>query len=79
MGHVAPEAAVGGPIAMVEDGDQITIDAIERQITLDVAPEELERRRQPWSPPPGRELHGALLKYARLVGSASEGAVTTKI
>jgi dihydroxy-acid dehydratase len=79
VGHVAPEAAVGGPIALVEDGDRITIDAVKRLITLDIGPDELEQRHRRWSPRTGRALHGALLKYARLVGSASEGAVTTKI
>jgi dihydroxy-acid dehydratase len=79
VGHVAPEAAVGGPIALVEDGDRITIDAVERLITLDIGPDELEQRRRRWSPRTGSALRGALLKYAKLVGSASEGAVTTKI
>ncbi|RMF97339.1 MAG: dihydroxy-acid dehydratase [Gammaproteobacteria bacterium] len=78
VGHVTPEAAVGGPLALVEDGDRITIDAVERTITLDVDAGELERRRQAWSPPPPPAGPGVLSKYARLVRSASEGAVTTK-
>jgi len=79
VGHVTPEAVVGGPIALVEDGDAITIDAIERTIDLDVTNEELERRRANWSPPESGAGPGALRKYAALVSSASEGAVTTKV
>jgi len=77
VGHVTPEAAVGGPIALVRDGDTITIDAENRKINVDVSPEELEQRKAAWTPPepPGR---GLLAKYARQVQSASEGAVTDK-
>lgn len=75
VGHVTPEAAVGGPIAFVEDGDEITIDADKQQIDLAVHHDELQKRKAKWSPPvvPNR---GALAKYARTVKSASEGAVT---
>jgi dihydroxy-acid dehydratase len=77
VGHVTPEAAVGGPIALVEDGDRITIDAVARTMTLDVPAGALERRRRAWSPPAPKAGPGVLEKYARLVGSASRGAVTT--
>ncbi|HXG43830.1 MAG TPA: dihydroxy-acid dehydratase [Gemmatimonadales bacterium] len=76
VGHVAPEAAVGGTIALVEEGDAITIDAERRLLQLDVAPEELARRRAAWRPRPPRYTRGVLAKYARQVSSASLGAVT---
>lgn len=76
VGHVAPEAFVGGPIALVRDGDEIVIDAANRRLDLLVEAAELERRRATWSPPAPRYERGALAKYARLVGSASRGAVT---
>jgi len=78
VGHVTPEAALGGPIALIEDGDRITIDAEERTIDVDVPTEELERRRAAWKPSEKVETSGTLRKYAALVSSASEGAVTTK-
>ena len=76
VGHVAPEAASGGPIGLVEDGDRITIDVSKRRIDLDVDPAELSRRRTGWRAPEPRYKTGALAKYAKLVASASEGAVT---
>jgi dihydroxy-acid dehydratase len=76
VGHVAPEAAVGGPIALVEEGDQIMIDADRRLLQLEVTDEELERRRAAWVQPAPRYTRGVLAKYARLVSSASLGAVT---
>lgn len=76
VGHVAPEAFVGGPIALVREGDEIVIDAASRRLDLLVDAAELERRRGAWSPPAPRYERGALAKYARLVGSASRGAVT---
>jgi dihydroxy-acid dehydratase len=76
VGHVAPEAAVGGPIALVEEGDLITIDAERRLLEVDVCKDELVRRREAWSPPPPRYTAGVLHKYARQVSSASLGAVT---
>lgn len=76
VGHVAPEAFVGGPIALVQEGDEIVIDAANRRLDLLVDQAELERRRAAWSPPAPRYERGALAKYARLVGSASRGAVT---
>ncbi len=78
VGHVAPEAAAGGPIALIQDGDEIRIDAVERSITLAVSDAEMERRREQWKAPPPYAERGLLAKYARLVGSASEGAVTDK-
>ena len=76
VGHVAPEAAVGGTIAVVEEGDAITIDAEARTLHLHVDDEELARRRARWSPPAPRYRSGVLAKYARLVSSSSTGAVT---
>jgi dihydroxy-acid dehydratase len=76
VGHVAPEAAVGGPIALLEEGDLITIDADERLLAADVCKEELARRQASWTPPAPRYRAGVLLKYARQVSSASLGAVT---
>jgi dihydroxy-acid dehydratase len=76
VGHVAPEAAVGGPIALVQEGDAITIDADRRLLAVDFSDQELARRRSRWSPPPPRYTAGVLYKYARLVSSASLGAVT---
>jgi dihydroxy-acid dehydratase len=76
VGHVAPEAAVGGPIALVEDGDRITIDAESRRIDLEIDDAELARRRQAWSRPPSDVQGGLLAKYRAQVTSASEGAVT---
>jgi dihydroxy-acid dehydratase len=76
VGHVAPEAAVGGPIGLVEDGDQIVLDAHEGRLDVVVAPVELERRREQWKPPIPRYATGVLAKYARLVVGAERGAVT---
>ncbi|MEX2459658.1 MAG: dihydroxy-acid dehydratase [Actinomycetota bacterium] len=75
IGHVAPEAAVGGPIALVQKGDTISLDVDARRIDLEVADEELDRRRAGWKAPEPRYAHGALAKYARLVSTASRGAV----
>jgi dihydroxy-acid dehydratase len=76
VGHVAPEAAVGGAIALVQEGDTITIDAPARSLHLHVPDEELERRRAAWQPPKPRYTTGVLAKYAKLVSSSSLGAVT---
>ncbi len=75
IGHVAPEAAVGGPIAFVRDGDEVEIDLVERRLELKVDPAELERRQRAWQPPPPPRGTGFLAKYASLVGSASSGAI----
>jgi dihydroxy-acid dehydratase len=76
VGHVTPEAAVGGPIALIETGDKIIIDAQGKTIDLLISPAEFERRRKAWQPQPARAVRGLLAKYARLVSSASMGAVT---
>lgn len=75
IGHVAPEAPVGGPIALVQDGDTIVIDVEERRLDLEVTNAELAERRSRWSPPPPRFTHGVFARYAALVSSASEGAI----
>ncbi|KIL96038.1 hypothetical protein FAVG1_00777 [Fusarium avenaceum] len=76
VGHVVPEAMVGGPIALVKDGDMMTIDAIRNRIDVDITDEEMERRRSEWKAPEPRVKRGVLAKYAKLVGDASHGAVT---
>ena len=75
---MTPEAFEGGPIALVEDGDRITVDAEQREITLHVEPAELEARRSRWQAPAPYATRGVLAKYAHVVSSASEGAVTDK-
>ncbi|MBW3662341.1 MAG: dihydroxy-acid dehydratase [Actinobacteria bacterium] len=77
IGHIAPEAPDGGPIGLVEDGDRIIIDVPERRIDLDVADDELAQRRDRFTPMEPRYTRGVLAKYARTVGSASEGATTS--
>jgi dihydroxy-acid dehydratase len=76
IGHVGPEAAVGGPIALVEDGDIITIDAGKGTIEVAVSAEEFERRRRNWQPRDSAFGSGAIWKYAQLVGPARYGALT---
>ncbi len=76
VGHIAPEAAVGGPIGLLRNGDRITIDALKRQIEVDLPASELRRRRAAWKPR-RPAVRGVLAKYAQLVSSASTGAVTT--
>ncbi|MFI4889617.1 MAG: dihydroxy-acid dehydratase [Steroidobacterales bacterium] len=76
VGHVAPEAAVGGPIALLRNGDEITIDAERREISVRLSAAELRRRRNAWQPPRPYARRGALAKYARSVSSATLGAVT---
>jgi dihydroxy-acid dehydratase len=76
VGHVTPEAAVGGPIAALEDGDRIVIDAAAKTIDVLLEPDVLDRRLRAWTPPPQKAARGLLAKYARLVSSASAGAVT---
>ena len=75
-GHIAPEAVHGGPIAAVREGDTITIDVDNRRIDLDVPDEEIETRLADYEPPPPDDTRGVLAKYAALVSSASEGAIT---
>ena len=76
VGHVAPEAFVGGPIALVKEGDAITIDAGKRLLQVNVPAKELARRRKKWKQPKPRYTHGVMTKYAKLVSTASKGAVT---
>ena len=78
IGHVTPEAHLGGPIALVQDGDKITVDAESAEITLHVDDTELATRRAAWTAPAPYATRGTLAKYAKLVSSASEGAVTDK-
>jgi dihydroxy-acid dehydratase len=77
VGHVAPEAFRGGPIAFVRDGDPVAIDVEARELRLEIPDEELEARRAGWQPPAPRHLTGVYAKYVSLVSSASEGAVTS--
>ncbi len=76
VGHVSPEAFDGGPLALVEDGDPITIDAEADTIDVHISDEEMMRRRAAWQQPEPRYRKGVLAKYAKLVSSASTGAVT---
>jgi len=76
VGHVTPEAAVGGLIGLLVNGDPITIDAENNQLTLDLDSKEIDKRKQAWTPPEPKEKRGVLAKYAKLVSSASLGAVT---
>jgi dihydroxy-acid dehydratase len=78
VGHVSPEAVRGGPLAVVEEGDTITIDVPARSVHLHVDPDEIERRLAAWTPPPLRFETGVLARYASLVGSASDGAVLAR-
>jgi dihydroxy-acid dehydratase len=76
VGHIAPEAAVGGPIALIEEGDMISVDIAKRSLTLEVPESELAARRSRWTPPKPHYERGVMAKYAKLVKPASEGAVT---
>ena len=76
VGHITPEAYVGGPLAVVEDGDRITIDAVQRELTLEISASDMNKRLKAWNAPPPRYTRGVLAKYARQVSSASLGAVT---
>ena len=76
VGHVAPEAYVGGPIALIEEGDSITIDAHKRLIQLNVPEKTLAGRRKKWKQPPPKYKQGVMAKYTALVSTASRGAVT---
>jgi dihydroxy-acid dehydratase len=77
VGHIAPEAATGGPIALVQDGDRLLIDPARHTIDLDVPADEIARRRAAWRAPAARYQSGVFAKYARLVSSASDGAITS--
>jgi dihydroxy-acid dehydratase len=75
-GHVAPEAAVGGPIAILRDGDTIVFDIAKRRLDVELSDAEIAERLKGWTPPAPRYTIGVMAKYARLVSSASQGAVT---
>ncbi len=75
IGHVAPEAAVGGPIGLLRDGDIISIDVTKRSLNVELTKAELASRRRAWKPPPPRYTHGVFAKYAQLVTSSAMGAV----
>ncbi len=77
VGHIAPEAAVGGPIAAVEEGDIISLDIKKRTIDLDIPQNVLQDRLRKWSTPEPKYRSGVFAKYVALVGSASQGALTT--
>ena len=77
VGHVAPEAALGGNLAFVKDGDPIVLDVENRRLDLDIPDDELEKRKQGWSAPAPRYITGVFAKYAKSVSSASEGAITS--
>lgn len=79
VGHITPEAHVGGPLAIVQDGDSITIDAGNRQLSLDISDQEIANRLASWKKPAPAYTRGVLAKYAKLVNSASEGAVTDSL
>jgi len=76
IGHITPEAQDGGLLAIVENGDSITIDILNRKIDLDVPEDEIKKRQANWTPPEPRYTRGVLAKYAKAVSSASLGAVT---
>ena len=76
IGHITPEAQEGGPLALVENGDRVTIDAKTRRIDVDVSDEELARRREAWTAPPLKHTRGTLGRYISTVRSASMGCVT---
>ena len=76
VGHITPEAYTGGPLALVRNGDSITIDAEKRQLNLEVPLAELRKRKKSWKAPKPRYTRGVLAKYASAVTSASSGAVT---
>jgi dihydroxy-acid dehydratase len=77
VGHVAPEAALGGPIAAIHEGDRILIDAQKRKLEVEISDAEISRRMSQWKPPAGHYKTGVFAKYAALVSSAAEGAITT--
>jgi len=79
VGHISPEAAVGGPIGLVRSGDTVVIDAVKRELRIELSAAELRRRRKAWKPARPYATGGALAKYAQLVSSASRGAVTVPI
>jgi dihydroxy-acid dehydratase len=79
VGHIDPEAMVGGPISLVKDNDEIVIDITKRNIDLNVSKSELNKRKKKWKPIKPHYTRGALAKYASLVSSASQGAITVPL
>ena len=77
IGHIAPEAALGGPIALIQNGDIISLDAETRELSVDVSDEDMAERARSWKAPLPNYTTGVMAKYAKLVSSASLGAVTT--
>ena len=77
IGHVAPEAAVGGPIGLIQDGDIVVMDVEKRILNVEIDDKEMNKRKQAWNPIPSKYSRGVLAKYAKLVSSASKGAVTS--
>jgi dihydroxy-acid dehydratase len=77
VGHVSPEAALGGPIAAIREGDKITIDTKTRKLDLEISDAEISRRLSEWKPPQPRYKTGVFAKYAALVRSDAEGAITS--
>jgi dihydroxy-acid dehydratase len=77
VGHVSPEAARGGPLAALQDGDVVVVDVEARELRAEISADELAARLHDWSPPPPRYTQGVFAKYAALVSSASQGAVTS--
>ena len=75
IGHISPEAQVGGPIAIVQEGDEIVMDIPARKLELNISAEEMKARLATWKAPEPKEAEGYLARYAKAVGSASEGAV----
>jgi dihydroxy-acid dehydratase len=75
VGHISPEAAEGGPIAVLKDGDNVTIDIVKRRLDVDVSEKELKSRLSKWVPPKEKYPSGALHRYSKMVTSASTGAV----
>jgi dihydroxy-acid dehydratase len=75
IGHISPEAADGGPIALVQEGDRIVIDIPAKRLTLDLSEEELEQRRRKWTPPEAKIKEGYAYRYSKLVSSGAKGAV----
>lgn len=75
VGHISPEAASGGPIAILKDGDEITIDITKRKIDVKLSQKEIAERLQGWKEPEPKVKEGYLARYAKMIGSASEGAV----
>jgi len=77
VGHMAPEAALGGNIAFIKDGDPIILDVVARRLDLDISADELAKRKEGWARPAPRYTTGVFAKYAKSVSSASEGAITS--